>query len=98
VLTLLASCSKVPKPGNESGALADCAAAPATCNSGDRKPGGEITWVVEQGWGNQWNNMRPRRQLWHEGRHGDDSTPAAPSTPTSPPRAASPHRAVPATP
>jgi peptide/nickel transport system substrate-binding protein len=56
---LLVGCSEAPKPGNSASGLADCPSAPATCNSGDRKPGGEITWVVEQGWGNQWNNMRP---------------------------------------
>ena len=56
---LLVGCSEAPESGKAAGGLAECPSAPATCNSGDRKPGGEITWVVEQGWGNQWNTMRP---------------------------------------
>ena len=39
--------------------LEGCQAAPATCNPGERRPGGQITWVIEHGWGNQWNPMRP---------------------------------------
>ena len=58
---LVAGCTEGGTPGtpaNGSG-LNNCPSAPATCNSGARKLGGQITWVVEQGWGNQWNNMRP---------------------------------------
>ena len=56
---LLAGCATTPTPGTSAGGLGDCRSDPATCNAGDRKPGGEITWVLEQGWGNQWNAMRP---------------------------------------
>ncbi len=56
---LLVGCSEAPRPGASAGVLADCRTAPTTCNSGDRKPGGKITWVIEQGWGDQWNTMRP---------------------------------------
>lgn len=57
----LAACSSLtdatgPVSANR---LKGCATAPDTCNSGARKPGGEITWVLEQGWGDQWNPMRP---------------------------------------
>jgi peptide/nickel transport system substrate-binding protein len=55
---LLLGCSEIPKTADSANALAGCPSAPTTCNSGGRKPGGEITWVVEQGWGDQWNTMR----------------------------------------
>ncbi|MGH9224147.1 MAG: ABC transporter family substrate-binding protein [Acidimicrobiales bacterium] len=56
---LLVGCSADTKPTKSATGLSDCQAAPATCNSGERKVGGTITWVVEQAWGNQWNTMRP---------------------------------------
>lgn len=62
LIALVAGCSGGavrPSAGPATNGLRDCPSAPATCNSGERKPGGQITWVVEQGWGNQWNTMRP---------------------------------------
>ena len=56
---LLSACSSSsPRSAQPQTGLGGCQSAPGTCNSGARKPGGEITWVVEQGWGNQWNALR----------------------------------------
>lgn len=74
---LLVGCSNAPKPGKSAGGLADCPSAPATCNSGDRKPGGEITWVVEQGWGDQWNTMRPEGTSFYLSQILAGTTPVA---------------------
>jgi peptide/nickel transport system substrate-binding protein len=76
-----------PRPGNSPSRqaadqeqreqFADCPSAPATCNSGDPKPGGEITWVVEQGWGNQWNTMRPEGASFYLNQVLAGTTPVA---------------------
>lgn len=59
LIGVLASCAAGTEKVPSGHGLEDCQSAPATCNSGERKPGGQITWVIEQGWGNKWNPMRP---------------------------------------
>jgi peptide/nickel transport system substrate-binding protein len=55
--------------------LDDCPTAPATCNSGERKAGGQITWVVEQPWGDQWNAMRAEGASFYLGQMLAGTTP-----------------------
>lgn len=60
LVTSLVACTKdSPAPTASGNRLQSCPTAPTTCNSGERKQGGQITWLIEQGWGNQWNPMRP---------------------------------------
>lgn len=56
---MAAGCSDGASTVPATNGLEGCASAPATCNSGERTAGGQITWVIEQAWGNQWNPMRP---------------------------------------
>lgn len=37
--------------------LDDCPENPNDCNSGPRAEGGEITWLINQGWDSTWNRM-----------------------------------------
>lgn len=79
LMALAAGCSAAPKaaPPTSGRGLNDCPSAPATCNAGERKPGGQITWVVEQAWGNQWNNMRPEGASFYLNQMLAGTTPVA---------------------
>jgi peptide/nickel transport system substrate-binding protein len=55
---MLAACANNDDAAGPANRLQACAKEPATCNAGERKKGGEITWLLEQPWGNQWNTMR----------------------------------------